>query len=286
LFWFYIGCERLSTGRSGLPRTLRATIILLRFAAPLAALSGLAWLACILINMSQDFASVFDLEDVRLFLFETPFGGVSILRLALLAFSVVIVFLPWHGRSRFAALVSVGALLLISQAWFGHAAEGAGLYGATMITVYAVHVLAAAAWVGGLPPLLFALLEERHFGPSEEARNLALDILSRFSLLGMISATLLVASGVANAGFHVGGSFGKLLDSDYGDVLLKKIAIVAAMLALAYLHRFILMPRLRAASLKGMTQIVTLSRSVALETALSVLILGASAVLGITMPPQ
>src|SRR6202043_1154922 len=112
----------------GLPRALRATTILLRIVAPVAAISGIAWLACILINMARDFGSVADPEGLRLFFFETPFGTVSILRLALLTIGVAIAFLPWHGRWRFAALVPVGALLLITQAWFGHAAEGVGLY--------------------------------------------------------------------------------------------------------------------------------------------------------------
>jgi len=284
-FWVYEGAARASSGPFALPRAFRATTILLRIAAPVAAISGVAWLACILINMTGDFGSVADPEDLRLFFFETPFGTVSILRLALLAMGVVIAFLPWHGRWRFAALVPIGALLLITQAWFGHSAEGVGLYRAIVITVYAIHALATAAWVGGLPTLLFALVEQRRFGPSE-AGDCTLDVCSRFSLMAMISVTLVVASGIANAGFRVAGSFGKLFDSAYGDVLLKKLAVVAAMLALAYFNRYIAMPRLRAASSKRMRQITWLRYSVAFDVVLGVLVLGASAVLGITMPPQ
>ena len=284
-FWLYMGSERVSACPGGLPRALRATTILLRIAAPIAAISGVGWLACILINMARDFHSVIDPEDLRLLFFETPFGAVSILRLALLTINAVIAFLPWRGRWRFAALVPVGALLLISQAWFGHAAEGAGLYRAIVITIYGIHVLASAAWVGGLPPLLFALSEQRRSGP-REARDCTLDICSRFSLMAMGAVTLLVLSGIANAGFRVSGSFGKLFDSAYGGVLLKKIALVAAMLVLACFNRFIAMPRLRAASSKGTTQIVKLRHSVTLEVAVSLLVLGASAILGITMPPQ
>src|ERR1700736_774797 len=87
-FWFYEGAERSSAGPGGLPRAVRATTILLRIAAPIAAISGVAWLACILINMARDFHSVIDPEDLRLFFFETPFGTVSFLRLALLAIGV------------------------------------------------------------------------------------------------------------------------------------------------------------------------------------------------------
>ncbi len=236
--------------------------------------------------MTKDYGSVIEPEDLRLFFFETPFGAVSILRLALLAIGVVLAFLPWRGRWRFAALALVGALLLITQAWFGHAAEGIGLYRATMITVYAIHTIAAAAWAGGLPALLFVLIEQRRFGLSEEARACTLDFCTRFSLMAMVAVTLVVLSGVANAGLRVAGSFGKLFGSDYGDVLLKKTAIVPAMLALAYLNRFVLTPRLRAAPLKGMTQITKLRYSLALDVVLGIIVLGASAILGITMPPQ
>jgi copper resistance protein D len=285
-FWFYQRAERSLAGPGGLPRAVRATNILLRIAAPVAAVSGVAWLACILINMARDFHSIIDPEDLRLFFFETPFGTVSILRLALLAIGVVIAFMPEHGRWRFAALVPVSAMLLITQAWFGHSVDGKGLYRGTMITVYAIHTIAAAAWAGGLPALLFALIEQCRSGPSEKARHSTLDICSRFSLMAMVAVTLVVASGIANAGIRVAGSFLKLFDSGYGDVLLKKIAIVAAMLALAYLNRFVLTPRLRAAPLKGMTQITWLRYSLAIDVVLGALVLGASAILGITMPPQ
>jgi putative copper resistance protein D len=76
------------------------------------------------------------------------------------------------------------------------------------------------------------------------------------------------------------------LGSDYGDVLFKKIALVAAMLAIACVNRFVLMPRLRTAPLKRMTQIARLRLTVTFELALGLLVLGASAILGITMPPM
>jgi putative copper resistance protein D len=285
-FWFYMGSERFGAGPGGLPRALRATTILLRIAAPIAALSGAAWLACILINMTSDVHSVVDPEDLRLFFFETPFGTVSFVRLALLAAAVVISVLSWHNRAWFSALLHLGALLLISQAWLGHAAEGGtGLYGSIMITVYGIHALAAGAWVGGLPALLFALVEQRRFGP-HEARDWSLDILSRYSLMAMVAVTLIVASGITNAGFRVAGSFDKLFDTSYGDVLFTKVAVVAAMLVLAFFNRFVAMPRLRAASLKGMTQITRLRYSVTFEVVLGILVLGVAAVLGITPPPQ
>jgi putative copper resistance protein D len=193
--------------------------------------------------------------------------------------------LPWRSRWRFAALALVSGLLLITQAWFGHSAEGTGFYRAVAIAVYAIHVLATAAWAGGLPVLLFALVEQSRF-VHDEARACTLDICARFSLMAMVAVALIVLSGVANAGFRVGGSFGKLFGSDYGDLLLKKLVAVAAMLALAYFNRFIAAPRLRAALSKGTKQIAWLRYSVAFDIVLGALVLGLSAILGITMPPQ
>jgi putative copper resistance protein D len=285
-FWFYMGQERLLAGPGGLPRTLRATTILLRIAAPVAAISGVAWLAGLLANMTSGFGNLADPENWRLFFFETQFGPVSILRLAMLAAAVVVALLPWRNRAWFSALLHIGALLLISQAWLGHANEGgAGLYGAVMIIAYAIHALAAGAWVGGLPPLLFACVEQRFFS-LEDARNWTIDILLRYSWMAIVAVVLIVASGAVNAGFRVAGSFDKLFDTGYGDVLLTKIGVVAVMLVLASFNRFIALPRLRAAPLKGMIQINKLRISVAAELLLGVVVLFVAAVLGMTPPPQ
>jgi putative copper export protein len=104
--------------------------------------------------------------------------------------------------------------------------------------------------------------------------------------MAMTAVALVIASGIANAGFRVEGSFLKLLDSDYGDMLIKKLALVTCMLAVAYLNRFILTPRLRAAPVKRLTQINMLRYSLAVDVVLGALVLGASAILGITMPPM
>lgn len=285
-FWLYIGPERSSADYGGLPRTLRATIILMRVAAPVAAISGVLWLAGILANMTGGFDNVADPATLRLFFFQTAFGPVAISRLALLATAIAIILLPMKDRTRLSTLTAIGALLLINQAWLGHAAEGgAGLYGALMIGIYGVHLLAAGAWVGGLPPLLFALAEERNFHPNE-ARLWTLDTLSRYSLMGMVAVTLIVMSGIANAGFRVAGSFGRLFDTFYGEVLFAKIGVVAMMLALAFFNRFVLMPELLTASFNGLAQARTLRMSVIFELVLGISVVGVAAVLGITPPPQ
>lgn len=289
LFWFYMGGASAASGR--LPRTWRSTGILVCVAAPLAAVSGIAWLIGILAGMVGGFDDALDPENLRLFFFETQFGPVAAVRLVLFTLAAAIALAPfalpsWRGRAWLASLVFVSALLLVTQAWLGHAAEGgANLYGALMIGTYGVHMLAAAAWVGGLPPLLVALIEQRHV-TAGAAREWTLDILSRYSLMAMVAVTLIVATGIGNAAFRVAGSFDKLFWTSYGNVLSAKVIAVVVMLALAYFNRFIAMPRLRAAPLKDERQIARLRASVGFELVLGGFVLGIAAVLGITPPPQ
>ncbi len=286
LFWLYMGEMRPAPGLCALPRARHATTILLRIAAPVATLSGLAWLAGILANIAGGWRSVVDPVSLHLFFFATQFGPVAILRLVLLAVALVIAVLPSASRVWLTAQVCVAAPLLVNQAWLGHAAEGsAGAYGTLMIIAYSLHLLAAAAWVGGLVPLLLALSELRHANP-DNARARTFSIMSRYSLMAMVAVTVIVSSGIANAGFRVADAFNKLFWTNYGNVLGAKLFVVALMLALAYVNRFVAMPRLRVVATKEMMQTAGLRASIAIELMLGVLVLGIAAVLGITPPPQ
>jgi putative copper resistance protein D len=277
LFW--LGME------GGFFRARRATDLMLCWAAPVAAASGPVWLGAIIANMAGGFDMLFDPETLSLFFFQTQFGPVAFLRLLLLVGAVAIAVAALPGRAWRAALMGIGALLLVDQAWLGHAAEGgAGLWGALMIFVYSLHALAAAAWLGGLPPLFFVLKAQRPGGAEEAANPVA--ALTHFSIMALPAVALILASGAGNAGFRVGSSFRALLTTDYGYVLGAKSALVVAMLALACYNRFVALPRLRATHAPGGAVLVKLRASVGCELALGLLVLGAAALLGVTPPPQ
>ena len=155
------------------------------------------------------FDKAVDPETLKLFFYQTQFGPVAAIRLILLAAAVVLAALPGAVERGFRRRSHIGALLLIDQAWLGHAAEGgAGMWGALMLSVYCVHVLAGAAWLGGLPPLLFALREARGRG-DDATRRQTLDLLARFSVVALPAVGLIVASGIGNVGFRVGSSVGR-----------------------------------------------------------------------------
>ena len=246
----------------GLARARRETDSLLRIAALFAAISGLGWLAAILANMAGGFAAVVDPETLALFLGDAQFGPVALARLALLAAALGLAAWPAGGAFWRGGLLLVGALLLIDQAWLGHAAQSGA-----MIAVYCVHVLAAALWLGGLPPLLLVLREAE----GDEARG----VLTRFSWVAALAVGAILLTGLLNARFHHNFDPALWPGSDYGRVLMVKSLLVGVMLALAAANRFVFMKRAAWRALR---------LAVAAEIALGLLVLAAAALLGVTPP--
>jgi putative copper resistance protein D len=110
------------------------------------------------------------------------------------------------------------------------------------------------------------------------------DALARFAGVGTLSVAILTLSGMTNPGF-----FTSSFDSAYGQVLLAKLAVFAAMIALAGANRFWLTPRL-SATLNGNGQlrraINALRMSILLETALGLLVLALVGWIGVLPPPS
>ena len=147
-----------------------------------------------------------------------------------------------------------------------------------MIATYALHVLSAAVWIGGLPVLAFALAERRSLGQG------GYDLLAQFSTIAAIAVGLVLLSGIANTAFHVGGDLGRLPSSGYGAVLFVKLALVSRRCSFSPPSTAVLiMPRLRG-GVRGSP--VQLRMSLGLELVLAILVLGAAALLGVTPPPH
>ncbi len=105
----------------------------------------------------------------------------------------------------------------------------------------AAHLLAAGAWIGGLVPLGSILLGYS-MGDSEPSVDVD-RILLRFSSMGYVAVATLIASGLINSWLLV-GSVSNLLTTLYGQILLVKLGLFGAMLALAAANRFWLVPRM------------------------------------------
>jgi putative copper export protein len=98
---------------------------------------------------------------------------------------------------------------------------------ALAITVDAVHLIATALWAGGLPFVLYSLLQESRTANSYAPW--AAEAVKRFSRLALFSVTLLFFTGLYQTLIHVSG-LQLLRATPYGNVLAFKLGLFAIML--------------------------------------------------------
>ncbi|WP_327320792.1 copper resistance CopC/CopD family protein [Streptomyces sp. NBC_01235] len=154
-------------------------------------------------------------------------GLALVARLALLAVAAVL--LPRQrgllqerrGEQPSRAALLTGAALAVGLALTWAAAEhaSAGIQVPAAMTSSVLHLLAMAAWLGGLTALLTLLY--RASVPSR--------VVSGFSRLAGLSVTVLVVTGVYQSWRGL-GSVSALTDTTYGRVLLAKLAVVTLLL--------------------------------------------------------
>jgi copper resistance protein D len=225
---------------AGLLRWRQAVLLA---AAAAALISGLLWFVFSVANMSGTMAGIADQEMLWTVVNETTFGSVWMARMVLAVILTVIAARPSRKATASRDLITacLAAVLLASLAGTGHAQIEEGWIGLVHVGADAAHLLAAGAWLGGLVPLGFILLD---YSIADGEPIVDVDpILLRFSSMGYAAVATLVASGLINSWFLV-GSVSSLLMTLYGQILLAKVAFFAAMLALAAANRFWLVPRM------------------------------------------
>lgn len=232
----------------------------------------------------------------------TALGKVLLLRtglgLAALAFAGIAILprlparLPPHLAVLFLAAAGVGS------ARFSHAST-AGLPG---IAVDAMHLFAAAAWVGGLLVFLWVLVDAVRNGWTADAVRVA---GVRFGTAALVSVIVLLAAGVGSTlailGTRTWTDPGPVLASAWAQVLAAKVGLTVAMLALAAVNRYgILEPATSAGFSGSMQRLVTrwapnlrvldggapsMRRLLKVEAGLGVAVLALAAILTSIPPP-
>ncbi len=243
-------------------------------------LSGVTWLAAQASVMSgMPVEQAMNRETLNLVLGHTVFGHVWVLRFGLvIALGAVLLALARSAddprRSRLAVSAAVvAAAYLGSLAWVGHAVAGNKPDEFDRIAADVVHLLAAGAWLGALPALVYLL----HGTHPLDAVALA---TRRFSNLGMASVCVLVVSGLVNTWYQV-DDVPALIGTDYGRLLLVKLGLFATMLGLAVTNRGVLTPRLAGGDRAALR---LLRRNAVLEIAAGIGVVIIVAVLGVTVP--
>ena len=250
-------------------------------------LSGAAWLLLQCERMSElSLEEVFQQGTVWTVLSGTDFGIVWGVRFVLAALLAAI--WAWGDLSRSyhrsAAAVAVAAVLVGTLAWAGHAAASAGLEGAIHLPADILHLVAGAAWFGALVPLVLLLRAARRIDDAS-AFMVARAAVLRFSPLGIASVGTLVITGLVNT-WMLAGSVTALVDTDYGHLLLAKVALFFVMLSFGAVNRLWLTPRVVDGSKAALTAqaLRRIERNGLIEASLGTIIIVIVGLLG-TLPP-
>ncbi|MGK5695032.1 copper resistance CopC/CopD family protein [Streptomyces sp. URMC 128] len=186
-------------------------------------------------------ADVFDLSLLGQVL-QTKTGAALVSRLLLLAAAALFIAVlfgaydkredPQEKRDLTFGLaiggVVVAAGLAASWAMSEHASVG--LQAGIAMPVDVLHLLAVAAWLGGLGALLVALYRAPADAPVDASA------VRRFSRVAFGSVLALIATGTYQSWRQL-GSWSAFTDTRYGQLLLAKIALVAVLVGVAWISR-------------------------------------------------
>ena len=238
-------------------------------------LSGAAWLVLLASNiLGASLADVCLHGGAWPVLVDTRFGLVWCTRLVLALLLAVLVLWPMTRGLQVAAAAALAAL----PALVGHAGATPGLAGDFHLLSDLTHLLAAGAWLGGLPAFAWSLWRARRTAKPAWL-DFAIRVTRRFSVVGILSVGALLASGLINS-WYLLGSPRDLVATDYGRLVGLKIGLFAAMVAIATVNRFYLTPRLPA-----VPALRTLQRNSVAEICLGLCVLLFVGMLG-TLPPS
>jgi copper resistance protein D len=250
--------------------------------------SGVIWLLLQAASMSGlPFGEAMTPAVLSRVLNETQFGLVSEIRLAVaVALAGCLAYdhlaLP-RGLGLAAAIGLIAAI-----AWTGHGGSTGGPLGIVHLAGDLLHLVATAAWLGGLVSLVLLLGAAR--GTDDASISLAAEATKRFSTLGIASVGTLSLTGLVNAWFLV-GSLEALMLTEYGRLLALKIGLFAVMVAFAAVNRFWLTPRLLTSRLQSPAESLArfhslghLTRNSKIEIVLGLTIYGIVGALGTLHP--
>ena len=186
--------------------------------------------------LGDGWGDAFGLTTMQSIALETTIGNAWLVQAAA---AIALVMTIWLAPSRQQAATALCAgLLLGCRAFMGHSIMGEGAAGVLLQLSYLVHVLSAGAWLGALVPLLFILRQlSRQTNDQDAAAG-----LRKFSAAGQVMVALAVFTGVINTSLIL-GRLPLAWSQPYQLLLAAKICLVAGMIVIALLNRYVIVPR-------------------------------------------
>ena len=163
-------------------------------------------------------------------------------------------------------------LVILSMTLVGHATSRGMLTGMLL----ALHLAGIGFWLAGLLPMRRMCSDPMEGGDAAHLASLA----EEFGRLALVLVAMLVVAGLCYAALLL-GSVAALFTSAYGQVLLIKITLVSAILGLAAVNKFRLVPALREGAALAASK---LRRSIEMEMGLAALVFLATSFLTTSLP--
>lgn len=180
----------------------------------------------------------------------------------------------WFARTHLAKILCpAGCALILAGAVMTSHSVGRLEYRWILAALTLTHHLAAAAWIGGLPYLLWSL---KH-SPDAAA------ISSRFSRMAILAVGVLVSAGVVMSLIYV-GSTGALTGTTYGIMVLAKAFLTALMVMLGALNRNVVQVGIHAVRAGAAKALLQLRRFTEVEVGIGLTIIMAAASLTSSPP--
>ena len=216
---------------------------------------------------------------------QSAIGSAWVVRMAAVAIALLAALAL--GRSPHLArycLLASAVLAIATLVWTGHAGATEGWTGSLHRLSDIAHMLAAAIWIGGIAAFSWLLFQPLAHQSDAQIR-IAHRALEQFSRVGTLAVGLIVLTGIINSLSLMGLPHPyALFASRYGQLLLIKLALFAAMLMLAGVNRWRLTPALGAANGNPVPALRGLRQSLVLETSTVLTILAVVAWLGTLEP--
>ena len=157
---------------------------------------------------------------------------------------------------------------------------------ALLICTDTMHVLCMSAWLGGLVMLLIVLVLAVRRLPGPDGTRLMATVVGRFSMLARFAVLILLLTGIAQSVALV-GSLSALRDTEYGLLVLAKMALLGVLIAFGGFNQRWVLPRLRLLAAGGGEPgraAAVLRQSVALEVGFALVVIAVTSVLVATEP--
>ena len=164
------------------------------------------------------------------------------------------------------------AALVASVAFIGHTASTDPRW--LVIASAAVHVTAGGLWVAGVAMLAATLWRRHRRGVELEAALLA----TRFSVAAVAAVAVVAVTGLV-LGVAIVGDIGALFSTEFGRILLVKVALVGVLVGLGAYNQRVLIPALERPGRRSRAAAHRLRRVVTAEVVTFLAVIAATAVL-------